>query len=105
MPASQFSSPARREPDGRIRVSGGQEVTPEASASEVEYRFLLVQGDTVVKGTGKGEGSGWQGQTDQPQSSLQPGPVLAIGLAIQARTNTGPGYETLTWSEQIELEG
>jgi hypothetical protein len=105
MPASQFST-ARREPDGRIHVSGGQVVSPEASAPEVEYRFLLVQGDTVVKGTGKGEGSGWQGQTDQPQSSLEPGPVLAIGLAIQARTDTtGPGYETLTWSEQIELQG
>ena len=103
MPNSKFESPATMDSDGRISVHGGQQVDPLSSASEVEYRFLLVQGDVAVKGTGVGHGTVWTGLTDPNQPRLQVGPVLAIGLAILARRAATPGFTTFSWSDQIDL--
>jgi hypothetical protein len=103
MPNSKFESPATLQADGTIQVGGRLTVDPSASGSDVEFRFMLVQGDLVVEGTGHGEGSGWVGTTAPGQASLQAGTVLAIGLAVLAMKELGRGYETFTWSEQIDL--
>jgi hypothetical protein len=108
MGASQFDSPARLQDDGQIRVEGPQRLERFEMASgipTVEYRFLLVQGGVVVKGSGKNWGSGmWEGKTDEGQAPLQKGPVLAVGLAIIANMEEHPGFTTFSWAEQIELE-
>jgi hypothetical protein len=102
MPNSQFHSPARIQSDGRIRVSGDQQVSP-LTGEQLEYRFLLVQGDVVVKGSGLGHGSTWTGLTEPGEGPLQVGSVLALGLGLLPRRAPRPGYETFTWSDQIEL--
>jgi hypothetical protein len=55
MAASQFHSPAHLGPDG-VNVEGPHEfvATAEGSAPKVEYRFLLIQGNVVAKGSGDG---------------------------------------------------
>ena len=103
MPNSKFESPGTLQADGAIQVRGRLTVDPPASGSDVEFRFMIVQGDVVVEGTGRGEGLGWVGTTAPGQASLQVGTVLAIGLAVLARKELGRGYETFTWSDQIDL--
>jgi hypothetical protein len=103
MPNSQFNSRATLQSDGRIVVTGTQQVQPPASAPEVRYHFILVQGDVVAKGTGTGHGGTWTGMTDPNQPVLRLGPVLAVGLAVQAMSAPDPGFTTFSWSEQIEV--
>jgi hypothetical protein len=103
MAASQFKSPARLHTDGRIGVGGTQTVQPLSSGPEVKYHFILVQGEVVAKGTGVGHGATWTGVTDPNQPALRLGPVLAVGLAVQAMSAPDPGFTTFSWSEQIEL--
>jgi hypothetical protein len=103
MAASQFNSPAKLHANGQVFVGGTQQVQPLSSGPEVEYRFLLIRGDVVVKGTGQGHGSQWTGLTEVNEPPLDPGPVLAVGLAILARRDPNPGFTTFSWSEQVEL--
>ena len=103
MAASQFNSRATLTSNGQIVVGGTQEFQPVGAGPEVEYRFLLIRGDVVVKGHGQGHSSQWSGLTDSGQPALEPGPVLALGLAILARRDANPGFTTVSWSEQIEL--
>ena len=106
MAASQFDSPALLQTDGRIRVEGPQDFTMASGlVPKVEYRFLLVQGDVVVKGSGENWGSAqWFGFTDEGEmKKLQKGAVLAVGLAVTTSTEDPPGFTTFSWSEQIEL--
>lgn len=106
MAASQFTSPAHLRADGQINVEGPQQFEDMATGfpPEVEYRFLLVQGGVVVKGSGKGwSATKWFGSTDEGQPPLQAGPVLAVGLAIITSTEDPPGFTTFSWSGQIEL--
>lgn len=105
MAASQFNSPAQLMSDGRTRVEGPQDFTMASGlAPKVEYRFLLVQGDVVVKGSGEGWGSAqWFGFTDEGEDKLRIGSVLAVGLAVITSKEDPPGFTTFSWSEQIEL--
>lgn len=109
MGASQFNSPARLLDNGQIEVGGPQRLEQFQMASgipTVEYRFLLVQGGVVVRGSGENWGSGmWGGKTDEGQDPLRKGPVLAVGLAIITIMEEHPGFTTFSWAEQIELEG
>jgi hypothetical protein len=106
MPNSQFKSPATLRADGTIQVTGTLAVAE--PAGDVEFRFMIVQNDVVVegRGTGRGAGGSWSGTTTPGQAQLDAGPALAVGLAFLSRKEPGRGlgYETLTWSEQIELE-
>ena len=101
MGASQFDRRAFQLPDGMTRVTGPQRFA--FPIEEVEYRFLLVQGDVTVKGTGSGQGSTWSGTTDPDQARLHEGPVLGVGLAIVVDAGGSPGFLTFSWSEQLEL--
>ena len=103
MPNSQFSNIATLQSDGRIGVSGTQEVQPPSDASTVRYHFILVQKDVVARGTGQGTDTSWTGTTDPDQPALEPGPVLALGLAVLATSTPSPGFMTFSWSDQIEL--
>jgi len=104
MPNSQFDRRATLQSDGTVQVTGT--LTVAEPIEDVEFRFMLVQDNVVVTGTGHGMGGGWSGATAPGQGPLDTGPVLAIGLAVLARKEPGGGlgYETFTWSEQIELE-
>jgi hypothetical protein len=102
MANSQFST-ATLVADGTIAVDGTLEVDPEGLLSpEVEFRFLLVQGDVVVQGRGRGTNGFWTGKTLLDQPPLQAGFVLALGLAFVARRDPA-GYETFTWADRILL--
>jgi len=105
MPNSQFNNQATLQDDGTVHVTGT--VTVAEPAEAIEFRFMLVQNDVVVTGTGQAMGDGWMGTTAPGQGQLGAGPALAIGLAVLARTAPGGGlgYETFTWSDQIELAG
>jgi hypothetical protein len=103
MPASQFDNPAKLRPDGVVLVTGTFSVpNPD---QEVESRFLIVQNEVAAEGKGSGGGGTWAGKTDQGMAEFEAGQALAIGLAFHARKEPGRGFETLTWSAQIELEG
>jgi hypothetical protein len=104
MPFSQFNSPATLRADGTVQVTGP--FTVAEPVQDVEFRFMIVQNDVVVEGRGRGRGGsgGWSGETDRGQGRLEEGPALAIGLALLARKRPGRGYETFTWSGQIELK-
>ena len=108
MAASQFNSPARQLENGQIEVSGPQLLEPSQLASgipTVEYRFLLVQGGVVVRGSGANWGSGmWTGRTDEGQEPLRKGPVKAVALGIITLMEEHPGFTTFSWEDQIELE-
>jgi hypothetical protein len=99
--ASQFDNRAFQLADGRTRVSGPQRF--EFPVEVVEYRFLLIQGDVVVKGFGTGRDRTWTGTTDPDQERLQEGPALGVGLAIVADTGNSPGFSTFSWSEQLQV--
>ena len=102
MPASQFNSPATLLADGSVAVEGRLDVDPAAMLGEVEFRFLLVQGEVVARGRGQGTPGFWHGTTLVGQPPLQEGDALAIGLAFLARG--GPaGFETFSWADQIRL--
>ncbi len=101
MPVSQFNSPATLDAEGVVHLNGS--ITGAGSAPNVEFRFMIVQNDVAVQGRGVGRGSGWSGTTDRGGEQLEAGPALAIGLAVLARTQDTHGYETFTWSSQIEL--
>ena len=103
MGASQFDNTVTQltTVDGLTRVGGDQNFP--FPVEEVEYRFLLIQGDVVVKGSGTGQGSRWSGVTDPHQEPLQEGPVVGVGLAIVVKTGASPGFETLSWAEQVQL--
>jgi hypothetical protein len=106
MAASQFDTPADLRRDGVI-VKGPHEVETTEAGSEpkVEYRFFLVQGDVVAKGSGQGWGTKeWHGSTDEGHERLHEGSVLAIGLGIITGMTDPPGFTTFSWSEQIELK-
>lgn len=103
MPNSQFNSPMTVLADGTVRAIGTVSLT--GRTQDVEIRFLIVQNDVVVEGRGQGlGGGGWSGETDPGQERLEAGPALAIGLALLARKEPGIGFETASWSAQIELE-
>jgi hypothetical protein len=103
MPNSQFNQQAALQADGTVRVTGT--VTVAEPPEDLEFRFMLVQDDVVVTGTGNAMGEGWMGTSVPGQQQLNPGPALAIGLVVLARKESGGGlgYETFTWSQQIEL--
>jgi hypothetical protein len=102
MANSQFSTATRVE-DGTIGVDGTLEIDTEGLLTpEVEFRFLLVQGDVVVQGRGRGQNGFWAGKTLLDQPPLEEGFVLAIGLAFATRRDP-PGYETFTWADRILL--
>jgi hypothetical protein len=103
MPNSQFETASLR-PDGSVHVTGR---VGAVEAGEATFRFMVVQDDVVVEGTGKqAGGQGWSGDADPGQGQLHAGPVLAIGLAIVAKKvpGRGLGYETLTWADQLDLK-
>ena len=103
MPASQFNSPATMVADGTVAVEGSLDVdTTVMLSTEVEFRFLLVQGDVVVQGRGRGTAGFWSGKTLLDQPPLQEGDALAIGLAFVARRDPA-GYETFSWADRIRL--
>lgn len=105
MPASQFDSPGTIRPNGRVHLTGT--VNLDEPGKDVEVRFLIVQGDLVVEGRGRGEGGGprWSGRTEEDSGQLQEGSALAIGLGLVSRdSKPGVGFQTVTWSAQIELE-
>jgi hypothetical protein len=102
MPVSQFNSPATLDADGIVHLNG--RIEGAGSVSNVEIRFMVIQNNVVVEGKGVGRGSGWSGTTDRGGERLQAGPALAIGLAVLAWTEGPRGYETFTWSAQIELK-
>ena len=102
MAASQFNT-ATLLTDGSVEVDGPLDVDLAVTvSSEVEFRFLLVQGDVVVRGRGRGTAGIWQGTTLVGQPPLQEGNALAIGLAVLARSSPA-GYETFSWADQIRL--
>ena len=102
MANSQFNSPATLLADGSVAVEGGLEVDVTAALSDVEFRFLLVQGDVVVQGKGRGSAGFWSGTAPAGQGDLEEGNALAIGLAYLSRRNPA-GYETFSWADQIRL--
>jgi hypothetical protein len=102
MANSQFST-ATLVADGTVAVDGTLEIDPEGLLTpEVEFRFLLVQGDVVVQGRGRGTNGFWSGKTLLGQPTLQEGDALAIGLAFATRRDP-PGYESFTWADRIRL--
>jgi hypothetical protein len=102
MAASQFNT-ATLLTDGSVEVDGPLDVDLAVTvSSEVEFRFLLVQGDVVVQGRGRGTAGFWSGKTLLGEPPLKEGNALAIGLAFVG-TRTPPGYETFGWSENIRL--
>ena len=102
MAASQFNSPATLLEDGSVSVEGSLENDPAAALSDVEFRFLLVQGDVVVQGKGRGSAGIWTGTAPAGQGPLEEGNALAIGLAFVAKREP-PGFEIFSWSDQIRL--
>jgi hypothetical protein len=102
MPASQFNSPATLVADGSVGVDGSLEADTTAILSDVEFRFLIVQGDVVVQGKGRGTSGFWSGTAPAGQGTLQEGNALAIGLAFVGR-RTPPGFEIFSWSDSIRL--
>jgi hypothetical protein len=103
MANSQFNSPATLLADGSVAVDGNlQGVDPAAALSDVEFRFLIVQGDVVVQGKGRGSAGFWSGTAPAGQGDLEEGNALAIGLAYLGRRNPA-GYEIFSWSDQIRL--
>jgi hypothetical protein len=102
MAASQFDSPATLKPDGTVAVSGGLDDSL-AALPAVEVRFLLVQGDIVIQGSGQGSNDRWEGVAPSGQGTLQAGSVVAVGLAFGAALTPQPGFLSTPWSEQIDL--
>jgi hypothetical protein len=102
MPASQFNSPATLLPDGTVAVDGNLSIDPDGLISDVEFRFLIVQGDVVVPGRGRGSNGFWSGKTDAGLVGLEEGDALAIGLAVAGRRDPA-GYETFSWADRIRL--
>jgi hypothetical protein len=102
MANSQFNSPATLLPDGSVSVAGSLEVDAAAIVADVEFRFLIVQGDVVVQGTGTGSEGGWHGTTPASEAGLQEGDALAIGLAFVGRRSPA-GFEAFSWADQIQL--
>lgn len=103
MANSQFNSPATLLSDGSVAVDGSlQGVDPATALSDVEFRFLIVQGDVVVQGKGRGSAGFWSGTAPAGQGDLEEGNALAIGLAYLSRRNPA-GYEIFSWSDQIRL--
>ena len=102
MANSQFNSPATMVADGTVEVEGRLDNDPAVMLSDVEFRFLLVQGGVVVQGRGRGSAGVWNGKTLLGQPPLQEGDALAIGLAFVARREP-PGFETFSWADRIRL--
>jgi hypothetical protein len=105
MPASQFNSPGKIRPDGTVHLTGT--VALAEPGKEPDIRFLIIQNDLVVEGRGRGESGSdsWSGRSDAECGQLEEGPALAIGLGLVSRDATpGVGFQTVTWSAQIELE-
>jgi hypothetical protein len=103
---------------GTVDVGGPVTVDPPAVLEDVAFQFLIVQGSVqgsvVVKGEGRGQGSGakgengvvgrWSGHaTAEPESLQTEVPTLALGLGVVAKKDP-PGFETFTWSQQIVLQ-
>jgi hypothetical protein len=102
MPASQFNSLATLLPDGSVAVDGSLEVDTATALSSVEFRFLIVQGDVVVQGNGRGSAGFWSGTAAPGQGDLKEGDALAIGLAFVGRRDPA-GYDTFSWADRIRL--
>jgi hypothetical protein len=102
MPASQFNSPATLLPDGSVAVDGTLDVDTTTALSDVEFRFLIVQGDVVVQGKGRGSAGFWSGTAASGQGDLEEGNALAIGLAFVGRRSPA-GYDTFSWADQVRL--
>ena len=102
MANSQFNSPATLLTDGSVAMDGSLEVDPAAALSDVEFRFLIVQGDVVVQGKGRGSAGFWSGTAPAGQGVLKEGNALAIGLLFVGRRSP-VGYETFSWADQIRL--
>ena len=102
MANSQFNSPATLLADGSVAVDGSLDVDSAAALSDVEFRFLIVQGDVVVQGKGRGSAGFWSGTAPAGQRVLEEGNALAIGLLFVGRRSP-VGYETFSWADQIRL--
>jgi hypothetical protein len=105
VPNSQFNSPGKIRPDGTVHLTGT--IGLAEPGKEAEIRFLIVQNDLIVEGRGRGESGGdsWSGRSDAECEQLQEGPAMAIGLGLLSRdSKPGVGFQTVTWSAQIELE-
>jgi hypothetical protein len=102
MANSQFNSPATLLADGSVAVDGSLDVDPATALSDVEFRFLIVQGDVVVQGKGRGSAGFWSGTAPAGQGVLEEGNALAIGLLFVGRRSQ-VGYETFSWADQIRL--
>lgn len=99
---SQFTSATLRA-DGTLEVHGPLRVDPPARGEDVNFRFLIIQGSVVVEGEGMGLAGSWHGTTTAQPGSLQAGAAQAVGVAIVGKKDP-PGFETLTWFEQVNLE-
>jgi hypothetical protein len=87
---------------GTILVAGPMDVDEGRCMQRVD--FLLVQGATIVEGKGAavvGEGT-WTGEA--AGFDLQPGPVMAVGVALFFDPDDPPiSVETRTWCQAAEI--
>ena len=106
MPFSKFNSPATLQDGGQVVVLTGP-LTRAAGEGLVELHLLVVQfgDDGEPAAIARGEGQGlvdWFGSAAATLGQLTVGKALASGLAISIRDNP-PGFETFSWSQEIEL--
>jgi hypothetical protein len=87
MAASQFNSPATLLPDGSVTVEGSLDNDPAAMLSDVEFRFLLVQGDVVVQGKGRGSAGIWTGTAPAGQGTLSEGDAGGDRAGVRRQAN------------------
>lgn len=99
------NSPGKIRPDGTVLLTGTAGLAE--PGKEAEIRFLIVQKDLVVEGRGRAESGSesWSGRSDAKDRQLEEGPAPAIGLGLVSRdSKPGVGFQTVTWSAQIELQ-
>jgi len=119
MAYSQFDT-AQLDGSGTLTVSGPINFAADEQQTTVvtALNFVLVQGDTFVRGHGSVDGKGlWAGEATKADQ-LAAGPAQAFGMAVLVRraqpaaaaTATTPAtpaqsplVQTLTWSEPITI--
>jgi hypothetical protein len=70
----------------------------------VRFHFMVVQDGHVVRGESVSDGARWSGTTGAAEG-LSPGPAIALGLAVEAKTTPAATFETASWVEAITLKG
>ena len=70
----------------------------------MRFHFMVVQDGRVVRGESVSDGARWSGTTDAAER-LSPGPAIALGLAVEAKTTPAATFETTSWVEAITLKG